>query len=78
MARLPRFVIPSHPQHVIVRGNNREAIFYENEDYGFYLNKLKEACKKHDCGLHAYVLMTNHVHLLITPQFENVFQNSSK
>jgi len=71
MARLPRFVIPGHPQHVIVRGNNREAIFYENEDYTFYLNKLKDACKKHDCGLHAYVLMTNHVHLLITPQVEN-------
>ncbi len=56
MARLPRFVIPGHPQHVIVRGNNREVIFYENEDYIFYLNKLKDACKKHDCGLHAYVL----------------------
>jgi len=71
MARLPRFVLPGHLQHVIVRGNNREAIFYENEDYTFYLNKLKEACTKHDCGLHAYVLMTNHVHLLLTPQVEN-------
>jgi len=71
MARLPRFVIPGHPQHVIVRGNNREAIFYENEDYTYYLNKLKDGCKKHDCELHAYVLMTNHVHLLLTPQVEN-------
>jgi putative transposase len=68
MARLPRFVIPGQPQHVIVRGNNREAIFYIEADYQFYLDKLKLACEKHGCDLHAYVLMTNHVHLLITPQ----------
>ncbi|MPQ75945.1 transposase [Hydrogenovibrio sp. JE_KL2] len=68
MARLPRFNIPGQTQHVIVRGNNREPIFYANEDYGFYLEKLEEACKKHQCDLHAYVLMTNHVHLLMTPQ----------
>jgi putative transposase len=70
MARLPRFVIPGQPQHVIVRGNNREAIFYADADYQFYLDKLKLACDKHGCDLHAYVLMTNHVHLLITPQKE--------
>ncbi len=67
MARLPRFVIPGQPQHVIVRGNNREAIFYAEADYQFYLDRLKQACEKHQCDLHAYVLMTNHVHLLITP-----------
>ena len=67
MARLPRFVIPGQPQHVIVRGNNREAIFYAEADYQLYLEKLKQACDKHKCDLHAYVLMTNHVHLLITP-----------
>ena len=67
MARLPRFVIPGQPQHVIVRGNNREAIFYVDADYQFYLDKLKLACDQHACDLHAYVLMTNHVHLLITP-----------
>ena len=71
MARLPRFVIPGHPQHIIVRGNNREAIFYAEEDYTFYLERLMEACRKHGCECHAYVLMTNHVHLLLTPQFEN-------
>ena len=70
MARLPRFVIPGHPQHVIVRGNNREAIFCADADYQFYLDKLKQACEKHQCDLHAYVLMTNHVHLLITPNTE--------
>jgi len=67
MARLPRFVLIGQPQHVIVRGNNKEPIFYKDEDYQFYLEKLKSACDKHDCELHAYVLMTNHVHLLITP-----------
>ena len=70
MARLPRFVIADQPQHVIVRGNNREPIFYNELDYQFYLEKLKQACDKHDCDLHAYVLMTNHVHLLITPHTE--------
>ena len=67
MARLPRFIIPGQSQHVIVRGNNRDPIFYADEDYRFYLEKLKLACDKHHCDLHAYVLMTNHVHLLITP-----------
>ncbi|MEE9327826.1 MAG: transposase [Cocleimonas sp.] len=67
MARLPRFVLIGHPQHVIIRGNNREPIFYTDDDYQFYLEKLKKACDKHDCDIHAYVLMTNHVHLLITP-----------
>jgi putative transposase len=67
MARLPRFVIPGHPQHVIIRGNNRDPIFYTNSDYHYYLEKLQQACEKHDCDLHAYVLMSNHVHLLVTP-----------
>lgn len=70
MARLARFVIPGQPQHVIVRGNNREPIFYADEDYTFYLDKLQRACAKHQCDVHAYVLMTNHVHLLITPRTE--------
>lgn len=68
MARLPRFILPGHPQHVIVRGNNRDAIFNAEEDYHFYLDKLQVAAKKHQCDIHAYVLMTNHVHLLVTPR----------
>ena len=67
MARLPRYILPGQPQHVIQRGNNREPIFYDDPDYHCYLEKLATACLKHDCSLHAYVLMTNHVHLLITP-----------
>ncbi|MFZ4534962.1 REP-associated tyrosine transposase [Propionivibrio sp.] len=70
MARLPRFVVPGQPQHVIVRGNNRSEIFCADEDYRFYLEKLQLACKRHGCEIHAYVLMTNHVHLLMTPHAE--------
>ncbi len=70
MARLPRFVIPGQPQHIIVRGINREAIFCQEEDYQFYLKKLIYACEKYGCQLHACVLMTNHVHLLFTPDSE--------
>ena len=71
MARLPRFVIPGQPQHVIQRGNNRQSIFRADDDYHFYLEKLAEAAKKHQCDIHAYVLMTTHVHLLVTPHTEN-------
>jgi len=70
MARQPRFILPGQPQHVIVRGNNRNEIFCADEDYRFYLDKLQQACDKHGCDIHAYVLMTNHVHLLITPHEE--------
>jgi REP-associated tyrosine transposase len=70
MARLPRFVIPGQPQHVIVRGNNRTEIFCADADYQFYLEKLLQACDKHDCQLHTYVLMTSHVHLLMTAKEE--------
>ena len=76
MARLPRFNIVGQPQHVIVRGNNREPIFYSEPDYLFYLDKLQQACEKHNCDLHAYVLMTNHVHMLITPNTENALSKA--
>jgi len=70
MARLPRFVLVGQPQHIIQRGNNRQNIFKTDGDYEFYLEKLSEAAKKHNCHIHSYVLMTNHVHLLITPHTE--------
>lgn len=71
MARLPRFVIPGQPQHVIQRGNNRQDIFRTESGYQYYLEKLAEAVKKTQCDIHAYVLMTNHVHLLVTPHTED-------
>ena len=70
MARLPRFVLPGEPQHVIQRGNNRNIIFVSDEDCCLYLDRLEEACQRYRCRIHAYVLMSNHVHLLITPNDE--------
>ena len=67
MPRKPRFYLPGVPVHIVQRGNNRDAIFFDENDYLAYLGWLKEALKKYDCQLHAYVLMTNHVHLLVTP-----------
>lgn len=68
MPRRPRLKLAGIPLHIIQRGNNRTACFFADEDYQFYLEHLKQACKKHKVSLHAYVLMTNHVHLLLTPE----------
>lgn len=68
MPRKPRFQMPGVPAHVVQRGNNRQPIFFESSDYSAYLNWLHEGLKRYGCELHAYVLMTNHVHLLITPE----------
>ncbi|MES2499090.1 MAG: transposase [Pseudomonadota bacterium] len=56
--------MPSVPQHIIQRGNNRTVCFYADEDYIRYFDWLKEYAEKTNCQIHAYVLMTNHVHLL--------------
>ncbi|AFL74361.1 transposase [Thiocystis violascens] len=71
MARLPRFVLPGYPQHVIQRGNNRQQILFEEEDYWFLWEKIGVAAEKFQCDIHAYVLMPNHFHLLLTPRLEN-------
>ena len=71
MPRLPRYVLPGQPHHVIQRGNNRCPIFVADEDYGYFKHILSEACQRYDCLIHAYVLMTNHVHLAMTPRREN-------
>src|SRR2546428_11534960 len=68
MARLPRYYLPDYPQHVIQRGNNRSPIFVSEEDYACYTNCLLDALHRYAAELHAYVFMTNHVHLLITPR----------
>jgi putative transposase len=67
MPRLPRYILPGVPQHIIQRGNNRQAIFAADGDYVAYLEWLKQAAEQHGLHIHAYVLMTNHVHLLATP-----------
>lgn len=71
MARLPRYCLPGQPQHVIQRGNNRAALFATESDFHFFSDCLIEACSRHGCRVHAYVFMTNHVHLLMTPDREN-------
>lgn len=71
MARLPRFVLPGYPQHVIQRGNNRQQILFEEEDYWFIWEKMDVAAEKFQCDIHAYVLMPNHFHLLLTPNTDN-------
>lgn len=67
MPRLPRYALAGQPQHVIQRGNNRSAIFATTADYCFFGECVARACTSHQCHVHAYVLMPNHVHLLITP-----------
>ncbi|QSX79729.1 transposase [Agrilutibacter solisilvae] len=70
MPRPPRPDIAGIPQHIVQRGNDRQPCFYRDDDYLAYLALLHEACLKHPCAVHAYVLMTNHVHLLLTPAAE--------
>jgi len=67
MPRKPRMYLPGVPCHVIQRGNNREACFFTRQDYLFYLSCLDDARCRYHVAVHAYVLMTNHVHLLMTP-----------
>jgi len=79
MARLPRIVVPGQPQHIIQRGNNRQAVFAFDADHQFFRDALVEAADTHGLKIHAYVWMTNHIHLLATPEHEasisKVFQS---
>lgn len=79
MPRKPRFFVPGAPVHVVQRGHNRSAIFFDSLDYLEYLRCLKQAADNYGCEIHAYVLMTNHVHLLLTPEradsVARLFQN---
>jgi putative transposase len=67
MARLPRPDLAGIPQHVVQRGNNRLPCFLDDEDRQRYLQCLRQSLLRFGCRLHAYVLMSNHVHLLLTP-----------
>lgn len=71
MPRPSRICAPGIPLHIVQRGNNREKCFLERRDFLRYLGFLANSKKKYGARLHAYALMTNHVHLLITPNFEN-------
>ena len=65
MPRPPRYPLIGVPQHVIQRGNNRQPTFFAEDDFRFYLGCRNAAATTHACEAHAYVLMTNHVHLLL-------------
>lgn len=67
MPRRPRIHLDGVPLHIVQRGHNRAPCFFAEEDYFAYLHWLDEALREHGCALHAYALMTNHVHLLLTP-----------
>lgn len=67
MARHRRLVVPGIALHVVQRGNDRQDCFREETDYLVYLTLLRETAAKTDCAIHAYCLMTNHVHILLTP-----------
>ena len=71
MARLTRLSPANIPQHIIQRGNNRQVCFANEQDYEAYISWLKGYAKKYQVEVHAWVLMTNHVHLLCTPKQEN-------
>jgi putative transposase len=68
MARQPRLTLADYPHHIIQRGNNKQAIFNGVADYQALLALFLEAARLHKVAIHSYVLMTNHLHLLATPQ----------
>ena len=67
MARLPRLTFAGYPHHIILRGNNRQAIFMDSADFQRMLALLQNHAKERDVQVHSYVLMSNHLHLLLTP-----------
>lgn len=67
MARLPRLVVPGQPHHIIQRGNNRQPVFLDDEDYQRFLGWIRDAARTYKVSVHAYVLMPNHMHLLASP-----------
>ncbi|MFQ5642452.1 MAG: transposase [Thiogranum sp.] len=78
MPRRARIAVAGIPWHIIQRGNNRAACFYSESDYGYYLTTLAEQAEKWQCDIHAYVMMTNHVHLLLTPRYQDSASNLMK
>lgn len=74
MARLPRICPPGIPQHIIQRGNNRHVCFASEQDYSAYAHWLKESSQQFLVAIHAWVFMTNHVHLLVTPGMQDSIQ----
>ena len=78
MPRRARMYVPGLPYHVVQRGNNREACFFAIDDYQYYLTLLTDLLPKYGVALHAFVLMTNHVHFLMTPYESDSISRLSK
>lgn len=68
MGRPPRLLLPGFPHHIVQRGHNRNAVFVEAGDYAYYLANLHEWKQRYEVEVHAWCLMTNHVHLVLTPR----------
>lgn len=78
MPRRSRMYLPGYTYHIFQRGNNRKACFFEEENYHVYLNYIGDSLRRYGVYLHAYCLMTNHVHLLITPSETGSISNLMK
>jgi len=74
MPRVARIVVPGWPHHLIQRGNNREKIFFDDEDRKCYLELIKHYIEKWKCYVYAYCLMPNHIHLLVEPTEEKTLR----
>ncbi len=78
MPRRARQYIPHMPYHIVQRGNNREVCFIEPENYQFYLELWQDLSVKYQVDVHAYCLMTNHIHFLVTPAADDSISQTMK
>lgn len=78
MPRRTRMYVPGLPYHIVQRGNNHEACFIEPENYQYYLQLWREISRRYSARVHAYCLMTNHIHFLATPETKTSISNVMK
>ena len=78
MPRRARMYIADLPYHIMQRGNNRQACFLEPEDYLFYLELWRKLARRYGVAVHGYVLMTNHIHFLVTPETDTSISRTMK
>ena len=74
IARLPRYFVQGVPLHIVLRGDNREPIFGNDDGRRFFKESLLVAAKRHVLAINAYVFMTNHIHLLASPSVQELGQ----
>ena len=76
MARVPRYVLPAQPQHIIQRGNDRQVISASDTDFQCFRDAMVSASDQRDLAIHAHAWMSNHIHLPATPEHEPKHQLS--